>query len=526
MRSLLSLAAVISAATLFSAATVAQSPLVAPFNSDNGQSGNQFDLVATSPVIISGFDVNIDAGVWDLEVYTVTGGGTKVGVENNASAWTLVGSATGVTGAGLNLPTPLPIALAIPIAPGQTQGFYVTVSNGTSMNYTNGVTPQGVLASNGDLTILEGTGHSYPFGSLFNPRNFNANIYYSVAAGTFAVNQVFGTACGGSAIVDGTFYEVFDAANPVDIANTNYTLSWTGSDYVVVPGATPFYTPTGADLGLGDDVVVALPLPFGLPTPQGVLNEVYLGSNGYIGFQSGLPGDFTETVAELLSQQTRLAFFWDDLEPNSAASGDCTAELDGAGVFHITFTDVPTWGSTTSLNTIQVSLNPSGTIELKYGTIGSPTGIVGFSTGNGATDPGATDLTAVAALVITTGAFIPDLTLAGGTRPIIGTNWDLVTTGIDAVSPISITFFGSRMAAGLPLTSIGINAPGCDANINNLLGSLSAANVAGSSTVSITLPNNPALIGQVLSGQSLGLSLVNGANIVVSNGLEGTVGDL
>ncbi|MGK0521944.1 MAG: hypothetical protein ACJAUC_004663, partial [Planctomycetota bacterium] len=180
MRSLLSLAAVISAATLFSAATVAQSPLVAPFNSDNGQSGNQFDLVATSPVIISGFDVNIDAGVWDLEVYTVTGGGTKVGVENNASAWTLVGSATGVTGAGLNLPTPLPIALAIPIAPGQTQGFYVTVSNGTSMNYTNGVTPQGVLASNGDLTILEGTGHSYPFGSLFNPRNFNANIYYSV----------------------------------------------------------------------------------------------------------------------------------------------------------------------------------------------------------------------------------------------------------------------------------------------------------------------------------------------------------
>ena len=45
---------------LLSAAAVAQSPLVAPFNSNNGQSGNQFDLVAINPVVITGFDVNID----------------------------------------------------------------------------------------------------------------------------------------------------------------------------------------------------------------------------------------------------------------------------------------------------------------------------------------------------------------------------------------------------------------------------------------------------------------------------------
>ncbi len=34
--------------------------------------------------------------------------------------------------------------------------------------------------------------------------------------------------------------------------------------------------------------------------------------------------------------------------------------------------------------------------------------------------------------------------LAGTTRPSIGTNWDLTTTGIDPISPIAITDFGAR----------------------------------------------------------------------------------
>jgi hypothetical protein len=518
LRTLLSFAAVLSTAALLTA----QSPLTTTFAGGNGQSGNMFDVGAILPVVVTGFDINL-TGTADIEIYTLNFPNTSyLPSINTAGDWTLAGSAAGVVGAGAGVPTTVPITLAVPINPGEIQAFYVTTTNGT-LAYTNGTAAGALFASNSDIEFFEGSGVAYPFTANFIPRVFNGNIYYSIGSGSAASNQAYGLACGGSAVGDGTFYEQYDAANPVDIANTSYTLNWSGNEYVVTPGASAFYLPTSANIGLGDDVVVTVAMPFPLPTPAGVLNNIFLGSNGYIGFQSGLPGDFTESVAELLSQQMRLAFFWDDLEPN--ASGSVTTELDGSGIFHITFTDVPEWG-TTNLNTIQISLSPSGTIELKYGSIGSSTGIVGFSTGNGATDPGATDLTSALPLVVTTGVFVPNLTLAGATRPVTGTNWDLVTNGIDAVSPASITFFGDRLAAGVALPTIGINAPGCEANISNLFGNLAGVNVGGSSTVSIPVPNVPALVGAQLSAQSLGLSLSNPANIVVSNGVEGTVGDV
>ncbi|MFK7743391.1 MAG: hypothetical protein AB8H80_23950 [Planctomycetota bacterium] len=154
---------------LLGSALVAQSPLTTTFASNNGQSGNMFDLVATNAqgVTVEYFDVNLDPGTFDLEVYVLATPGTWVGNEATAAAWTLVGSAQGVVSAGNNLPTLLPIAVCEYIPAGATQAFYVTVSSGTGINYTNGTTVGALYASNADLEYYEGCGKGYPFGSTF-----------------------------------------------------------------------------------------------------------------------------------------------------------------------------------------------------------------------------------------------------------------------------------------------------------------------------------------------------------------------
>ena len=513
---------------LLSAAAVAQSPLSTPFVGGNGQAGNQFDLVATNPVVITTFDVNISAGTWDLEVYAVTGGGSKVGVENTAAAWTLVATAPGVVSNGANVPTPLGVNFAVPIAPGQTQGFYVTLSAGGTMNYTNGTTPQGVLASNADLTILEGTGHSYPFGSLFNPRNFNANIYYSVGAGTAAFNTVLGAGCGGNPTFgDGTVYQLFDGVTDVfDLSNTSMTYSWFQGGYAVLPlGTNAIVPPTGGALTLGDDIIVPVALPFAFPCPAGVVNQVFVCSNGFIGFQPGLGADFSETSFELLSQQNRLAFLWDDLNP--AAGGTVNAEAVGAE-FHITFTDVPEFG-TTNQNSCQVVLSPNGDIDVRYGAVALLDCLVGLSSGNGATDPGSLDLSDPLSLpvIINTGFVVQNLGLSANSRPLLGASWDLQVDNIPASTVFGFNIFGTTDPAILDLAFVGM--PGCQLRTD--LGVVAGPWVAAGSSFSYSLAlpaAPPALLGQQLFTQAATLSNppVNAFGAITSNGIRGTLGDI
>lgn len=159
-------------------ATAPAQSLTTTFASNNGQSGNMFDVVALSDVTINDLDVNLDPGSWTVEVYVVTAGTTFVGNETNAGAWTLVGTAS-VTSAGTNVATNLGLSLGYTVTTGSTQGFYVTVNNGSGMNYTNGTTLGAVFASDANMQILEGVGKSYPFGSTFTPRVWNGTIHYT-----------------------------------------------------------------------------------------------------------------------------------------------------------------------------------------------------------------------------------------------------------------------------------------------------------------------------------------------------------
>ena len=163
-----------------------QLSLTTLFMSDNGQNGNMFDITATTGVLIQSFDINLNPGVHDMEVYAVTSLTSFVGKETNPLAWTLIGSATGVISNGDGIPTPLPININVSLPPGQTAGFYLTTTGATSLNYTNGVSFLAPAASDASISIQEGTGNMYPFSSVFGgptagsaSRIWNGTVHYS-----------------------------------------------------------------------------------------------------------------------------------------------------------------------------------------------------------------------------------------------------------------------------------------------------------------------------------------------------------
>ncbi len=151
--------------------------LTTTFVGGNSLAGSMFDLEAINNLTIDSFDVNMATGnTADIEVYFKTG--TWVGSESNPAAWSLVGTATNITSAGVGLPTPLNLDLGINVAAGDRVAFYVTRTTG-SLTYTNGTTVGALFASDSNLQMFEGAGKGYPFGSTFQPRNFNGNIIYS-----------------------------------------------------------------------------------------------------------------------------------------------------------------------------------------------------------------------------------------------------------------------------------------------------------------------------------------------------------
>lgn len=167
--------------TLSAAASVRRS-LVSVFDAGNSNAGAMFDLDATTALTIKDFSVSIDGTPANLEIYYKTG--THVGFETNAGAWTLLASSS-------NRPVgkcvPANFNLNLNMVAGQTMAFYITRSDGMGfLNYTNGFTLGAILFSDQHLSIKEGQGKAYPFGTTFTPRNLNMVVHYEVASPTYA----------------------------------------------------------------------------------------------------------------------------------------------------------------------------------------------------------------------------------------------------------------------------------------------------------------------------------------------------
>jgi hypothetical protein len=148
--------------------------------------------------------------------------------------------------------------------------------------------------------------------------------------------------------------------------------------YDAQPIDATFRSGIGSRLALGDDDTIAQDLPFsfsfyGTPRTQGFVN-----SDGNVTFGEGDSASTERDVARLLTGPARVAPFLADLDPTT-----------GGGIF---FTASPTAAIVTWCNvrgfdssdrtTVQTSLLPDGTIEMKYGSgISLGRAIVGLSPG-------------------------------------------------------------------------------------------------------------------------------------------------
>jgi hypothetical protein len=228
----------------------------------------------------------------------------------------------------------------------------------------------------------------------------------------------------------------------------------------------------------------------------------------------------------MLNNAGQAVYFFHDMDPTAPGSGQVTYCENALGMAMISWEGVYSYG-TTDPNWIQVIYNPNaGNLVVTHHVLSSQgTGwLIGTSAaGPSPIDPGPVDISAMGSISHLP-AHIWPLSLASN-KPVIGANWDLTTTSIDLVSPISITFFALTNAS-LPLQLVFPSAPAdCSIWVDSILSSMSAPNVGGTSVLSVPVVNNQALAGTTLRAQSICLTLRNPSNLLTSNGILDVLGN-
>lgn len=554
-------------AAVLAVAVLPAQTLTTTFAGGNAQSGNMFDLRAITPVTITDFDVNLQPGTWDVEVYVLPANMPYLPDVNNAVAWGApLATATGVVSLGTGVPTPLNIAISVPIAAGDIQAFYVTASNGGIFNYTNGTTTGALFASSPHLEFFEGAGLAYPFTANFNPRIFNGNIHYTFPAGS-ATSAKYGTPCDFPSQAG----ERFAQGDPVDLANTSWILIDNGfGGWDISPTAAFPYDAAGAQANgievrdvaspwagaftssscacWDDATIVYTPTTGGLTYPDPVTGgsvtytQISINTNGAIrlgdqgidnsfAFNGGNSGFvstvFQGTVGPMLPQ---FALFYNDLDLDNA--GSLWVE-DSGGMLRITWDGVPNWddpaGPAAELNDLQITIFPGFVIysfgpNVGNGGSGSNEAITGWSLGDSSPD-NRLDWTVAMASSYTTGSGYVAPTTSSTASPVLGTSINLVVDGLSPTAVIGGVIYGlTPLNPGISLSGVlGIN---CDLLVTLDLIELGVPTAGTYTSNAFTIPNNPALAGQALGVQGFGLdtSLI-GASANEINPLGATLAD-
>ena len=158
------------------------------FNSDNGIavnnngfSGNAFEILPTSTVSITGFDINVSTlNSITVRVEYLLNSIASSQVATVGAPW-IVHEILTVNGAGQDNPTNVPLSIPLVLPGGQVSGIRITTSLG--MRYTNGTGGNGAqtgtpITTNSKMTIYEGYGVRLSDGSVYQPRVWNGRIYY------------------------------------------------------------------------------------------------------------------------------------------------------------------------------------------------------------------------------------------------------------------------------------------------------------------------------------------------------------
>jgi hypothetical protein len=440
----------------------------------------------------------------------------------------------GGTGAGVGVPGPFHVTITLP-----TPFFYdpnlgdlVIDTEHIPSSYTGGT-----------LTSLDvhipGVKARRVFSSTLYP---NANgvdlncdvmeIGYSAPAGTPATNLILGDGCIRS---NTSFYEFFPQPADFDLAGTGISMTPAGGGYVVTQGGT--FMPVGSvqatptALALGDDAGITQPLTVGtFVGPSGPWTSIHVISNGIISQAAG------NTLVAAPSTQTMLnapqTGFWSqgDFEPVGSPTGSGTIWFEeNSSVITVTWDNVKSW-STTGFNTFQFQLFPSGQVNIVWVAM-TPQGangglMVAYSPAGPSLNPGNRDLTTLSSTSITLGATdIEPLILGAATRPVLGTNWNLVTGQIPATGVFGIDIFGIADPAIMDLAFLGM--PGCQLRTTPDIIVGPWLVTGPTHNYSFPVPATPmALIGFQLFTQSAVFQVppVNAFGAITSNGVRGTLG--
>ncbi len=312
-----------------------------------------------------------------------------------------------------------------------------------------------------------------------------------------------------------SFYEEFTDLSQFDLSNTTLTLTPNGGGgYSVTAGpATPFFPHGATHLGLTDDDIAVVNVPpgfgTGFPFPTGnQTSTLTICSNGFVYLGTELLADFPDVEVMLLWPTGRLAPFFADLLPD--ATNNVHYDIDPSGqAVYVTWNAVPSF-SFGGVADVQLVMHSNGVVEYRYGScVGAALdlGIVGWTPGNLAADPGNFDLS-VAPPFATSGPDQQSLQLFSG-NPYIGATLAETVAFVPTTATFTI-----RILAALPLPGIDlgiIGAPGCPMWVD--LGSaidIGASVLNPQADFAIPIPNLVGLMG--FNAYTQAASFVPGAN--------------
>jgi len=368
-------------------------------------------------------------------------------------------------------------------------------------------------------------------------------VFTPAGGGTPAANATLGQGCIQSY---NSFYELFTTAGTASTGLSGNTLqlipAGTGYQGVWLPGtASALFVPpvAGTSLATGDDGVVTYTATTGsFPTPQGPQTSFQVSGNAIVAWGTGTmdyPGtnSYTPTAGGFLNSLLGGFYAWHDYNVSETGSGLILAEEIG-GTLYFTWNGVESYSTPAGANpsTLQFQLDlGSGGVKMVFVSIdGNATSTFGSGHVVGVTAPGASAnpgsialANATAGQLLTTNPEVLPLALAGGSRPVTGTSWNLDVSNIPATGVLGVDVFG--------LSDPGINdlfflgAPGC-----GLRASLDVTNawfVTGAThAYSLPIPSNPALLNLNLYTTSAVFQFpaVNPLGAITANGVQGKIG--
>jgi hypothetical protein len=172
--------------------------------------------------------------------------------------------------------------------------------------------------------------------------------------------------------------DLIESPNAYDLRNLGLRFTSNGAggyDVTRIDGA--FRTSVGTRLTLTDDDSRQLDVPFAFPFYGRSQSTAFVNSDGNITFEEEDRASTDRNIARLLTGPPRVALFLADLDPSTAGRVLANAAGDQ---YTVTWCGIRGFDSTLTTNA-QVTLLPSGLIEMKYGAVSLADAVIGVSPG-------------------------------------------------------------------------------------------------------------------------------------------------